>query len=84
MPHSERVDPVERTLLTPLANQPGLQAQAARILDEGADLQDILTPPGRRPLVTVAAILVRAFRPPFKFPDNTPLGAGQLWEIGHR
>ena len=84
MPHQERLDPVERRVLELTARTPELQRLAATIIEEGADPTDFAVRPGRRPLTLVAAIAIRALRPPFRLPDRTPIGEAVYWEVGER
>ena len=82
--HQERLDPMERRVLELTAKTPELQRMAATIIEEGADLKDFAVPPGRRPLTLVAAIAIRALRPPFRLPDRSLLGESVLWDVEHQ
>ena len=76
----ERVDPLEKTVFRLVGAGPEDQGVIARILEEGAVPADLLRAPG--PGLRVAtAILVRAFRPPFKLRDNQLLGAAEYWQV---
>ena len=83
-PRQERLDPVERKVLELTAKTPELQRLAATIIEEGAEPKDLLAPPGRRPFTVLAAIAIRALRPPFRLPDSMGFGRSVLWDIGDR
>ena len=80
-PRQERIDPVERKVLELTATTPALKRLAATIIEEGADPKDLLAPPGRRSLTLLAAIVIRALRPPFRLIDSVALGEAALWDI---
>ena len=82
--HQERIDPFESTVLRLVGTTSQLQPLAARIIEEGVDPQDLVVAPGPKAVVTAASILIRAARPPFRFPDGTPLGPSLVWDIEHR
>ena len=76
----ERVDPLEKQLFRLVGAGVADQGVIARVLEEGAVPADLLRTPG--PGLRVAtAILVRAFRPPFKLGDNLLLGAAEYWQV---
>jgi len=80
MPDTERIDPLEKTLFRLVGAGTEDQGLIARILEEGAVPADLLRAPG--PGLRVAtAILVRAFRPPFKLRENQLLGAAEYWKV---
>ena len=83
-PRQERLDPVERKVLELTAKTPELQRLAATIIEEGAEPKDLLVPPGRRALTLLAAIAIRALRPPFRLRDSMDFGRSALWNVGDR
>jgi hypothetical protein len=79
---TERIDPFEKLVFRLAGVAEGDKPVVARILEEGAVPADLLRPPPRLAPV-VAAMLVRAFRPPFKLRDNELLGKAEEWPIEH-
>jgi hypothetical protein len=53
----------------------------ARIIEEGAVPRDLLRTPGKEAACAALAILIRAFRPPFKLRDGA-LGQAEYWTFG--
>ena len=80
MPDRERIDPFESRLFRLVAPSAKEQAMVARIIEEGAVPRDLLRAPGKEAACAALAILVRAFRPPFKLRDG-PLGQAEYWSI---
>ena len=81
MPDTERLDPLEKQLFRLVGADPAYRGVAARILEEGAVPPDLRRPPGPGIATVVTAMLVRAFRPPFKLRDNPLLGPAEEWAI---
>ena len=84
MPHQERIDPFEHLVLRLAGTTREMEPMAARIIEEGITLQDLLAPPGPQTVVCTMAVLIRAARPPFRLPDSTPLGPSTVWDIEHK
>jgi hypothetical protein len=80
MPDRERIDPLESKLLRLVGTYPRHQALVARIVEEGAVPGDLLRSPGQGAASVALAILIRAFRPPFKLQDGL-LGQAEYWTI---
>lgn len=81
MPHQERVDPFELLVFRLAGVSAETRPLVARIIEEGAMSSDLLTPPPRMGIV-LAAIAVRAFRPPFLLRSNSLLGPAEIWDVG--
>ena len=77
----ERIDPVERRVLELTAKTPELRRLAATIIEEGVDPKDLLAAPGRRVLTLIAAMAIRALRPPFRLTNSMAFGEAALWDI---
>jgi hypothetical protein len=81
MPNRERIDPLEAKLFRLFKVEAAKeQAMVARIIEEGAVPRDLMRPPGKEAACAVLAIMVRAFRPPFKLQDGL-LGRAEYWTI---
>ena len=79
----ERIDPFEAAIFRLIRTPVELRPQAARIIEEGLVVRDLMIMHGRKPVVVTTAVLVRAMRPPFRLPDRTPFGKSEEWDIEH-
>ena len=80
MANTERIDPIEAKLFRLVAPSTGEKAMVARIIEEGAVPGDLLRAPGKEAACAALAIMIRAFRPPFKLQDGL-LGQAEYWTI---
>jgi hypothetical protein len=78
---AERLDPLEAKLFRLASPSAKEKAMVARIIEEGAVPRDLLRTPGKEAACAALAILIRAFRPPFRLAANPLLGNEERWPI---